>query len=59
MLDKAEANQEAVQDYLEQNPQISINLNLLDEGIDQISSQIYAFKLATCVGKLHNWFESL
>jgi hypothetical protein len=38
MLDKAEASQEAVQDYLEQNPQISINLNLLDEGIDQLSS---------------------
>lgn len=54
MLDKAEASQEAVQDYLEQNSQISINLNLLDEGIDQLSSQIYDFKLAMCVGKLHN-----
>lgn len=51
MLEKADANKDTVLDYQESNPLRSVNLNMLDEEVDRLSSEIYSLKLTTVVNK--------
>jgi hypothetical protein len=51
MLEKANVNKDTVLDFQENNPLRSVNLNLLDEEVDRLSSEIYSLKLETVVSK--------
>lgn len=51
MLEKADANKETVLDFQQKNPLKNVNLDLVDEEIDRLSSEIYSLRLATVVSK--------
>lgn len=47
MLEKTHAYKDIVFDFQEKNPLRNVNLNLVDEEIDRLASEIYSLRLAT------------